>query len=73
MGFWNIIKSHSANIYEHTIKHIKVDDIVKFQKTLSSIFDICKTAKKNHTCLGDCLHCDILDDRINEIINGGKK
>ena len=67
MNIWDIVKKHSATAYDHTIKHLKIDDIVGFQRTISSIFDICKSAKSNNTCLCDCFHCEILNDKISEL------
>ncbi len=68
MGFKDSIKVYLSAAYQHTLKNIKVGDIGVFYKAISDITKTCKTAKGNNTCLGDCIHCDILNNKINEII-----
>ncbi len=73
MKIWDTIKSQANTVYKHTLQNIKVGDILELQKTVSLIFDTCKSAKGNNTCLGDCVHCEQLHKAIEEILNGGVK
>ncbi len=72
MGIWDIIKSQASTVYKHTLQNVKVGDIFEFQKIISSISDTCKSAKGNNTCLGDCVHCKILKEQIENIVNSKK-
>ena len=66
MGIWDTIKSQANVVYKHTLQNVKVGDIFELQKIVSLIFNTCKSAKGNNTCLGDCVHCEQLHKVINE-------
>lgn len=68
MGIKETIKSYFSTAYHHTVKNVNVKDIVDFYRNISDISNTCKMAKGNHTCLNDCIHCEILNNKIKEII-----
>ena len=71
MGLLSIIKSQLDTLYEHVFKHIKVKDIANFQKIIKEIAEVCKNAKSNNVCLGDCVHCEHLTNKIKEYSRTG--
>ncbi len=66
MGLLSIIKSQWDTLYEYTLKHIKLEDIANFKKAIKEIAEVCKNAKNNNVCLGDCVHCEHLINKIKE-------
>ena len=68
MGIKDTVTSYFSTAYYHTIKNINAKDIANFYRNISDISHTCKMAKGNNTCLNDCIHCVILNNKINEII-----
>ena len=66
MGILSIIKIQWDVIYQYVLKNIKLDDVVNFKKLTFEIYDMCKNAKNNNTCLGDCVHCEHISNKIKE-------
>lgn len=73
MGLLSIIKSQWDTIYEYVFKNIKFEDVANFKKIIAEIYDTCKNAKNNNTCLGDCVHCEHLSNKIKEYSQDNKK
>lgn len=67
MSLINIIKQQASNMWQYIIKNIKAEDVFGIYKAMYDIMESCKQAKSNNVCLGDCVHCEHLANKIKEI------